>query len=288
MAETLTIDATPQAEVAGEAEGVQLTTEEQNSLEVGEQMVAEQEGLLAGKYKNAEELEKAYIELQQKMGKGEEADTQKPEEDPEYGRPYLEDGTVDYDTVQDIYGEQIAAVMEGSKVDPFKMAIHFNENNGTLTEGMTQELVEAGFPRETVEAYLKGQAAQQGFSPRIENLSDSDVTDIQNLAGGKTAYDNLTSWAQNNLPAEDVSAFDEVINTGNKAAVRFAVKALNAQYEDTVGKQPNLVTGKTSTRGDKYRSMAEVVRDMSDPKYEQDEAYRFDIMQKLERSNLKV
>ncbi len=283
MANTITYDPSDDPSAVAEREA----TDAEN-IKIGEGLEKEQQELLAGKYKNAEELEKAYIELQQKMGKGEEADTQKPEEDPEYGRPYLEDGTVDYDTVQDIYGEQIAAVMEGSKVDPFKMAIHFNENNGTLTEGMTQELVEAGFPRETVEAYLKGQAAQQGFSPRIENLSDSDVTDIQNLAGGKTAYDNLTSWAQNNLPAEDVSAFDEVINTGNKAAVRFAVRALNAQYEDAVGKQPDLVTGKTSTRGDKYRSMAEVVRDMSDPKYEQDEAYRFDIMQKLERSNLKV
>ena len=283
MANTITYDPSDDPSAVAEREA----TDAEN-IKIGEGLEKEQQELLAGKYKNAEELEKAYIELQQKMGKGEEADTQKPEVDPEYGRPYLEDGTVDYDTVQDIYGEQIAAVMEGSKVDPFKMAIHFNENNGTLTEGMTQELVEAGFPRETVEAYLKGQAAQQGFSPRIENLSDSDVTDIQNLAGGKTAYDNLTSWAQNNLPAEDVSAFDEVINTGNKAAVRFAVRALNAQYEDAVGKQPDLVTGKTSTRGDKYRSMAEVVRDMSDPKYEQDEAYRFDIMQKLERSNLKV
>ena len=283
MANTITYDPSDDPSAVAEREA----TDAEN-IKIGEGLEKEQQELLAGKYKNAEELEKAYIELQQKMGKGEEADTQKPEEDPEYGRPYLEDGTVDYDTVQDIYGEQIAAVMEGSKVDPFKMAIHFNENNGTLTEGMTQELVEAGFPRETVEAYLKGQAAQQGFSPRIENLSDSDVTDIQNLAGGKTAYDNLTSWAQNNLPPEDVSAFDEVINTGNKAAVRFAVRALNAQYEDAVGKQPDLVTGKTSTRGDKYRSMAEVVRDMSDPKYEQDEAYRFDIMQKLERSNLKV
>ena len=283
MANTITYDPSDDPSAVAEREA----TDAEN-IKIGDALEKEQQELLAGKYKNAEELEKAYIELQQKMGKGEEAEPQTTEEDPEYGRPYLEDGTVDYDTVQDIYGEQIAAVMEGSKVDPFKMAIHFNQNNGTLTNEMTQELVDAGFPRETVEAYLKGQAAQQGFSPRVENLSDADVSAIQSLAGGKEAYDNLTSWAQNNLPQEDVDAFDEVINTGNKAAVRFAVKALNAQYEDAVGKQPNLVTGKASTRGDKYRSMAEVVRDMSDPKYEQDEAYRFDIMQKLERSNLKV
>ena len=60
MAETLTVDTTPESEV--------LSADEQDSLEVGEKLVAEQEGLLAGKYKNAEELESAYIELQKKLG----------------------------------------------------------------------------------------------------------------------------------------------------------------------------------------------------------------------------
>ena len=224
------------------------------------------------------------------MGKGDEA---APEEkkvglQEDQVLAYNAEGDVNYDTVQELYGEQIATVMKTGNVDPFKMAQHFNENNGQLAPEMTKQLVDAGFPEDTVEAYLKGQAIKMGFTSEPDFISQTDVNEIQNLAGGKQAYDNLTSWAQSNLPQEEVKAFDDVINTGNKAAVRFAVKALNAQYEDSVGKQPALVTGKNSTKGDKYRSMAEVVRDMSDPKYEQDEAYRFDIMQKLERSNLKV
>ena len=285
MANTITYDPSDDPQALAERQA----TDTEN-IKVAEDMIKEEQALLAGKYKNAEELEKAYIELQQKMGKGDEATTQETREaaDTDYGRPYLEDGTVDYDTVEDIYGEQIATVMEGSNVDPFKMAQHFNENNGTLTPEMEQELVNAGFPAETVQAYLKGARAEAGFSPTVENLSAAEVTEIQGIAGGKAAYDNLTQWAESNLPAEDVSAFDEVINTGNKAAVKFAVKALNAQYEDAVGRQPDLVTGKTSTRGDRYRSMAEVVRDMGDPRYESDEAFRFDVMQKIERSDLKV
>ena len=57
MAETLTVDPTPVAEVAGEADGVQLTAEEQDSLQVGEQLQDQQEQLLAGKYESAEQLE---------------------------------------------------------------------------------------------------------------------------------------------------------------------------------------------------------------------------------------
>ena len=73
MAETLSYDNTPEAEV--------LTSEEQDSLEVGEKLVAEQEGLLAGKYKNAEELESAYLSLQKKLGRNEEEEYDYEESD---------------------------------------------------------------------------------------------------------------------------------------------------------------------------------------------------------------
>ena len=66
MAETLTVDPTPESEVAGEVEGVSLSAEEQDSLQVGEQIQEQTEQLFAGKYKTAEDLEKAYGELQKK------------------------------------------------------------------------------------------------------------------------------------------------------------------------------------------------------------------------------
>ena len=72
MSETYSYDNTPETEV--------LSEEEQNSLEVGEQLVAEQEGLLAGKYKNAEDLEAAYLSLQKKLGQEEETDYEESDE----------------------------------------------------------------------------------------------------------------------------------------------------------------------------------------------------------------
>ena len=285
MAETITYDPSDDPQALAEAE-----VRDGENLAQGEKMAGEQADLLAGKYKNAEDLEAAYLELQKKMGEGtpdEVSEDVKNESEPEYV-PYEDDGSVNYDTVEDIYGSQITNVMEDAGIDPFKMATHFNENNGTLSDEMTQQLVDAGFPAETVDAYLKGQAQQQGFTAENQQLSDSDVREIQDLAGGPNQYDNLTKWAETNLGDDDVKAFDEVMNTGNKAAVRFAVKALNAQYEDAVGRTPDLVTGRTATRGDKYRSMAEVVRDMESPQYDADPAYRADVQQKLERSNLQV
>ena len=77
MAETLTYDNTSDAEV--------LTEEEQDSLAVGEELQAQQEQLLAGKYKNAEDLESAYLELQKKLGSddGENLEGEESEEEGE-------------------------------------------------------------------------------------------------------------------------------------------------------------------------------------------------------------
>ena len=278
----------PEAIAAREAE-------EQDSLEVGEKMLQEQEELLAGKYKNAEELEKAYMELQQRLGRGDDDDSGEAEAEEEtestegeYER-YDEEGYVNFDAVEEAYGKNLADVFSENEIDPWAMNDHFYENDGTLTPEMYDQLNEAGFSDETIDAYLGGLRNQLGYEEAEANtLGDSEIADIKNIAGGEQGYADVVQWASENLPAADIEAFDEVINTANEAAVRFAVKALVGQYEDAVGRTPDLVTGKQSSTGQAYRSMAEVVRDMSDPRYDSDDAYRMDVMRKLERSNLKV
>ncbi len=271
-----------------------LEAEEADSLEVGEKLVQEQEELLAGKYKNAEELEKAYMELQSKFGSGEEEEGEAEEveegDEPTEGdyERYDEEGYVNFESVAEAYGDQLADAFQENGIDPWAMNDHFYENDGTLTPEMYDELNEAGFSDETIDAYLGGLRNQLGYDDAGETLGDSEIADIKNIAGGEQGYADVVQWASENLPAEDIEAFDEVINTANEAAVRFAVKALVGQYEDAVGRTPDLVTGKQSSTGQAYRSMAEVVRDMSDPRYDTDDAYRIDVMRKLERSNLKV
>ena len=48
-----------------------------------------------------------------------------------------------------------------------------------------------------------------------------------------------------------------------------------------------MLSGKApKTSGDVFRSQAEVVKAMSDPQYDMDPAYRQDILEKLDRSNI--
>ena len=293
MGETITYDA---ATDTVSTEG-SLTADEQDSLQVGEQMMAEQEGLLAGKYKSPKDLEKAYLELQKKqgeessLGKLDTETAEEPEElspiDPESF--YTEDGSVNYETATEVYGEQLGNTFKDNGIDPFKMNEYFTENNGTLSEEMYADLNKAGFNKTTVDAYLEGIRQQTGIEQTVEApiLTDSEVAEVHSIAGGKQGYEQLMAWASDNISDADAKNFDEVIATGNKAAVTFAVKALFGQYEDAVGRDSNLVTGKAAP-AEVYRSMAQVVSDMNDPRYDRDEAFRDDVQQKLARSNLKV
>tara|TARA_R100001230_G_C5671123_1_gene176050 strand:- start:140 stop:1039 length:900 start_codon:yes stop_codon:yes gene_type:complete len=271
------------------------------NLAVGEKMVEEQENLLAGKYKTTEDLEKAYKELETKLGdkdkgldrdKSTEEPTDEVTEEPEISKDdfYNEDGSVNYDTTEKAYGKQLSDIFKSNEIDPMKMTEYFVENNGTLTNEMYETLGNAGLPKSAIDQYLEGARQQMGVSsePELPVLNNEEVSEVKAIAGGEEGYEQLMSWASENMSDEDAKNFDEIISLQNKASAKFAVKALMGQYEDAVGRDSNLIQGKKSSPQETYRSMAEVVRDMGNPLYETDESYRDDVRRKLEASNIKV
>ena len=155
---------------------------------------------------------------------------------------------------------------------------------------MYGKLGEAGLPRAAIDQYLNGarQKMNGTTEPEAPVLSNDEVAEVKAIAGGEEGYEQLMSWASDNMSEADANNFDEIIQLQNKAAAKFAVKALMGQYEDTVGRDSNLIQGKQSTPQETYRSMAEVVRDMNNPLYDQDESYRDDVRRKLEASNINV
>tara|TARA_Y100000816_G_scaffold261121_1_gene217876 strand:+ start:762 stop:1610 length:849 start_codon:yes stop_codon:yes gene_type:complete len=282
MAETIRYD-TSDDPVAAQA----IAEKEAESLKVGEELMAKQEKMLAGKYKSPEELESAYLELQKKLGESptEEAE---PESESEY-ELYTDDGNVNYETANELYGDQLGNLFKNNNIDPFAMSKHFEENGGKLNDEMYGQLEKAGLSKSVVNNYLDGVRNEVGYNPDPAEpvLSEADVNELKGLAGGEEGYKNLMEWAGNNLGEDAAKDYDAVLATGNKSAVKFAITALLGKYEDSMGRDSKIVTGKESST-ENYRSMAEVVRDMNKPEYQNDEAFRDDVLRKLSASNLKV
>lgn len=240
-----------------------LTPDEQDSLAVGEKLEAEQGQLLAGKYKNAEELEKAYNELQQKFG---ERDSEEGEEGDTEERP------------EPTSSPAVSLINEASD--------EYWKNGESLTPE-TIEKFSSMSSKDLVDAYIEiTKNNPQAATAQQVDISDAEVNQIQNSVGGEGKYNDLVNWASNNLAQKEIDAFDNIINSGNATAIQLAVAGLKSQYENANGYEGRMLTGNSAPSSDVYRSQAELVAAMGDPRYDNDPAYRQDVIEKLDRSDL--
>ena len=287
MAETMTYDAGTDTITTSE----NLTPDEQESLKVGEEMEAQHEQRLAGKYKDAEALEKAYIELEKKLG---DQTTEAPKETPkaeatDEPQYYLEDGVVNYDAVNTAYGDKLGEVFKASNVDPWAISEHFHNNNGTITDDMYASLEGAGLSRASIDAYLAGRAVESGYTNTAEaqEMSDADINSVRNTVGGEAEYNKLVTWAADNLDSNTIQGYDSLLETGNLNAIKLALSGIKSQYDEANGYEGRMLTGKApKSSGDVFKSQAQLVQAMADPRYDNDPAYRQDILEKLDRSDL--
>tara|TARA_Y100000356_G_C11233154_1_gene276186 strand:- start:354 stop:1001 length:648 start_codon:yes stop_codon:yes gene_type:complete len=211
---TLTYDPTP-------ADQPEFSEEEMDSLAVGERIAQEENQLLAGKYEDAQQLEKAYLELQGKLGQ------QQPEEE-EVEEEQVEASDEEYEETDD------------------------DEDSGNY------------------------------------ELTEADIEAIYEMVGGEQEYSNMIAWAGENLSELEVNMYDHVMDLGDPYAVFFAVRALGNSYQNATGVDGELLTGSAPTNPQQgvFRSQAEVVRAMEDPRYDSDPAYRQDVFDALDRSNI--
>ncbi len=260
-------------------------TEEARLLELGEKLQkeedareqrkydqaredAESELRYAGKFKSAEDLEKAYKELEKKLGQKDE--------------PTQEEEGADLEAEPETESEEEGAEESEEVQAILKASEEYYSNDNQLSPETLQKLKE--LPSEKlVEAYLELQKNAPPVAARP--LSDADAQDIVKSVGGQDAYSETLAWAAENLSPAEVAAYDNVVNSGNKDAIFFAVQALNQRYKDAVGFEGKQVSGKSvrnSVKG--FRSQAELARAISDPRYRNDPAYRLDIEEKLAAS----
>ena len=252
---TLTYDPTPEDQP-------EFTEAEQEAIAIGEAAAQEEQAAYAGKFKDAEELEKAYIELQKKLGESNDSET---------------------DEVQVREQEETAEekVETSPAAELITSASQMYAETGELTPEVMEQFTEMS-SQDLVNAYME----MQGQIPSAD-LTDQQVNNIYGVVGGQENYQRVMEWSKDNLDQTDIEAFDSLVDSGNDRMIALAVSGLNALMEKNVGFEGEMVTGRAPRQQvDAFRSQAEVLQAMQDPRYDTDPAYRNDVFEKLSRSDI--
>jgi hypothetical protein len=222
---------------------------------------------LPEKFKNAEDMAKAYGELENKLGQSENNNNKDSEPNKEEGKKDDADLSID----------KAEKAVENAGLDMSSLQQEYNEG-GQLADKSYDALEKAGIPKDYVDAFIKGQEA---IAQQTSNTLKQEV-------GGTDAYNNMMSWASDNLSEAEVNAYNSTVNGKDIEATKLAIAGLNARFKNAEGVEPNLQTGNrpSTSNAPGYRSWAEVTQAMSDERYTSDNAYRADVQAKLKNSEL--
>lgn len=151
--------------------------------------------------------------------------------------------------------------------------------NGSLSEESYAALEKAGIGKNYVDAYIKGnEAILQRF-----------IGEVNDMAGGAEQYKAMTTWAESNLPKEEIDAYNSIMNSGNQPMIKIAVSGLISRYRDAEGVEPQIIKGKASSsspaEGGSFASAEEMLKAMRDPRYGKDPVYTREVERKTGNSN---
>ena len=244
-------------------------------------------GKILGKFDSVEALAASYKELEGKLG-----DVAKTKEEPvaEDVAEYQEDGSVNYELAKQQYGEKLGELFEQSDIDPFAINKYYQENNGTISEEHYKELESTGLTRNVIDSYLAGLKPKEGTEQVAADPSFPEYEDIVGIAGGEDKYMEMLKWMDGNISKEELQEFDKIVDAEkrNIPKVTLAVQEMFTRYKNAMGVEPRLISGRTSSSPNTrvFRSNAEVVAAMRDPRYKTDIAFQHEVQRRLAESNV--
>ena len=245
-----------------------MTQEDLQTLAKNE---TDENGLILGKFKSVDDLAASYKELEGKLGQPTEDTSDETTED-----------TSEFNAVE-AYGEGLANVFDKAGIDAEDLNTRFNET-GELSDDDYTKLESAGLPKNLIQTYVNGLKGQSQDTSEIEAVQ---VEDVMSSIGGTSEYQKLTAWATENIPAGEIESFNKLLDSADSATIKMATQGLYSRYQKAMGTEPNLVSGKSGTSGvSAFRSTAEVVTAMKDPRYGKDVTYTENVQNRLAESNV--
>ena len=234
-----------------EEQAKQQEEKSQPEAQTQETSSEERPSWLPDKFSNAEELAKAYGALETKLSQRQEV-KQEEKTDMKIQEPQEPE----------------------SKPGQFDKYYDEFAKEGKLTETSYGELQKLGLDRQVVDAYIDGQTA----------LADQRTNSIMSTVGGKEQYNEMIDWASKNLSSDEIKAFNSTIDTGTLEQAQLAIAGVQAKYSSN-NAEPNLFSGNNADSNVGYRSVGEMLRDINDPRYSTDSAFRQDVENKVKLSN---
>jgi len=210
---------------------------------------------LPEKFANAEDLAKAYSELEKKQST-------------EPNDPSMQQMRADAEAKEDKTFENETA----SGMDKY-----YNEfqEKGELTSNSYEELSKMGLDKSLVDGYITGQKA----------IADGEVKQIHDTVGGQENYTKVIEFAQT-LEKPEQDAFNQTLDNGSIEQVKMAVQAIASRAGVSGQPQSKMIDGDTiGTASDTFESVAQVTEAMNDPRYAKDPAFRKLVETKLARSS---
>jgi len=243
------------------------------------------EQLLAGKFKSPQELEKAYLEAQKLISqRGQQLPADGPADPtPEQYTPELG---------KQLYGDTVSSAIEAAEINPLEMAekVYAGQDVSSYVDALVEK---GGLPRDLVQTYLDGvrPAAAAPAAAPAGQLSEADVAEIKAAVGGDQEFARISQWAVGNLGPQDLADYNAAVDSGNKEAARFALRAMKSMAQGGTASEPQLIGGGTAARSDAFDSSQQAIdalnkRNESGKRlYEVDPKYRAWYEKTMARSN---
>ena len=221
---------------------------------LGQEAPAEEsaEQLIGGKFKTEQDLLQAYQELEKRMGQGGNEPQQQQQEQ---AQSYTAEQAAEF------YGEEITEAVNGAGMNLADLM--WKADNGQDISAHYEGLAKAiGVPTAVVENYVSRAQAPAGGEPA--GLSGADEAQLMESVGGAEAFAGLSSWAKENLEQGELADYNAVVDSGNKDAIRWALKALQSKSAGGQATEPRLIRGQAPVAEPrKFNSRSEVMEAMN-------------------------
>tara|TARA_B100001063_G_C16714842_1_gene530103 strand:+ start:569 stop:1432 length:864 start_codon:yes stop_codon:yes gene_type:complete len=221
---------------------------------LGQEAPAEEsaEQLIGGKFKTEQDLLQAYQELEKRMGQGGNEPQQQQQEQ---AQSYTAEQAAEF------YGEEITEAVNGAGMNLADLM--WKADNGQDISAHYEGLAKAiGVPTAVVENYVSRAQAPAGGEPA--GLSGADEAQLMESVGGAEAFAGLSSWAKENLEQGELADYNAVVDSGNKDAIRWALKALQSKSAGGQATEPRLIRGQAPvSEPRKFNSRSEVMEAMN-------------------------